>query len=39
MKKFKSMDINSRNIIKIGSLLDSDICEILNRIEMLLEKE
>ena len=37
--QMKSMDINSRNITKIGELKDSDICEILDRIEMLLEKE
>lgn len=37
--QMKSMDINSRNITKIGELKDFDICEILDRIEMLLEKE
>ena len=37
--QIKSMDINAREITKIGSLKDSDICEILDRISMLLEKE
>ena len=37
--QMKSMDINSRVITKIGSLKDADLCEVLNRIEMLIEKE
>lgn len=37
--QMKSMDFNSRAITKIGKLKDNDICEILDRIEMLLEKE
>ena len=37
--QMKSMDINSRTFIRIGTLKDSDVCEIISRIEMLIEKE
>lgn len=37
--QMKSMDINSRIFMKIGSLKDADIREIISRIEMLIEKE
>ena len=37
--QMKSMDIKARDITNIGKLSDTDICEILNRIEMLIEKE
>jgi mRNA interferase MazF len=37
--QMKSMDINSRIFTKVGSLKDTDIREIISRIEMLIEKE
>ncbi len=38
-EQMKSMDIQERGYRKIGRLNDDDICEILERIEMLIEKE
>jgi mRNA interferase MazF len=38
-EQMKSLDINSRTFIKIGKLNDDDVEQILNRIEMLIEKE
>ncbi len=38
-EQMKSMDINSRGYNKIGVLNDTDLNEILQRIEMFIEKE
>ncbi len=35
----KSMDVKARTITHIGSITDQDLTEILDRINMLLEKE
>jgi len=37
--QIKSMDINARNFTVVGRLNDEDITEIIDRIEMLIEKE
>lgn len=37
--QMRSMDVSSRTVTKIGSLRENDLCVILERIEMLLEKE
>lgn len=37
--QLRSMDMKARKFRRLGSLKDEDLTEILNRIEMLLEKE